>query len=90
VEGVRRLEARFRHRGDDEAFSAWPVRRRSGSLCRPYPRFRAGVRRFPAIMPVDPASRRDHSLRASRFFREAWSGRTFMAIGVQDLCSASR
>jgi pimeloyl-ACP methyl ester carboxylesterase len=53
----------------------------------PFPdrRYRAGVRRFPAIVPVAPGMDGvDVSLRAAQFFRERWSGRSFMAIGMQD------
>jgi pimeloyl-ACP methyl ester carboxylesterase len=53
----------------------------------PFPdrRYRAGVRRFPAMVPVSPDMEGvDVSLRAAQFFREKWHGRTFMAIGMQD------
>jgi pimeloyl-ACP methyl ester carboxylesterase len=51
----------------------------------PDPRYRAGARRFPAIVPVAPGMEGvDHSLRAARFFSEEWKGQTFMAIGMQD------
>jgi haloalkane dehalogenase len=53
----------------------------------PFPdrRYRAGVRRFPALVPVAPGMDGvDLSLRAARFFREQWTGPTFMAIGLQD------
>lgn len=53
----------------------------------PFPdaRHRAGVRRFPALVPVAPGMEGvDVSLRAAQFLSEEWSGRTFMAIGMQD------
>lgn len=53
----------------------------------PYPesRYRAGVRRFPAIVPVSPDMEGvGVSLEAAQFFRERWNGPTFMAIGMQD------
>jgi haloalkane dehalogenase len=53
----------------------------------PYPdrRYRAGARRFPALVPVSPdMDGVDVSLRAAQFFRERWNGPTFMAIGMQD------
>jgi haloalkane dehalogenase/tRNA(adenine34) deaminase len=53
----------------------------------PFPdaRYRAGVRRFPALVPVEPGMEGvAESQRAAEFFRERWSGQTFMAIGMQD------
>jgi haloalkane dehalogenase len=53
----------------------------------PFPdrRYRAGVRRFPALVPVAPDMEGvAESRRAAEFFRERWTGRTFMAIGLQD------
>ena len=53
----------------------------------PFPdrRYRAGVRRFPALVPTTPdMDGVDVSRAAAQFFRERWSGRTFMAIGMQD------
>jgi len=47
--------------------------------------YRAGVRRFPALVPVSPEMDGvDVSRRAAQFFREQWSGQTFMAVGMQD------
>ncbi len=47
--------------------------------------YRAGVRRFPALVPVDPMMDGvEVSQRAARFFRDSWAGQTFMAIGMQD------
>ncbi len=53
----------------------------------PFPdaRYRAGVRRFPALVPVEPEMEGvEVSLRAREFFREQWQGKAFMAIGMQD------
>jgi pimeloyl-ACP methyl ester carboxylesterase len=53
----------------------------------PFPdrRYRAGVRRFPALVPVTPDMEGvAESLRAAEFFRERWDGQTFMAVGMQD------
>jgi pimeloyl-ACP methyl ester carboxylesterase len=53
----------------------------------PFPdaRYRAGVRRFPALVPVAPDMEgAEVSLRAAAFFRDRWQGPTFMAIGMQD------
>ena len=53
----------------------------------PFPdrRYRAGVRRFPALVPVTPDMEGvDVSRRAARFFRDEWEGAAFMAIGMTD------
>jgi pimeloyl-ACP methyl ester carboxylesterase len=53
----------------------------------PFPdaRYRAGVRRFPALVPVAPDMEgAEVSLRAAAFFRDQWQCATFMAIGMQD------
>jgi haloalkane dehalogenase len=53
----------------------------------PFPdqRHRAGVRRFPALVPVRPdMDGVNVSRRAAEFFRERWQGKTFMAIGLKD------
>lgn len=53
----------------------------------PFPdaRYRAGVRRFPALVPVEPGMEGvAESQRAAEFFRERWAGKSFMAIGMQD------
>jgi len=53
----------------------------------PFPdrRYRAGVRRFPALVPVEPGMDGvEESKRAAQFFRERWAGPSFMAIGMQD------
>jgi pimeloyl-ACP methyl ester carboxylesterase len=53
----------------------------------PFPdrRYRAGARRFPALVPVSPDMEGvEVSRRAAAFLKEQWSGQTFMAIGMQD------
>jgi pimeloyl-ACP methyl ester carboxylesterase len=53
----------------------------------PFPdrRYRAGVRRFPAMVPVEPGMDGvAESLRAARFLQQRWAGQSFMAIGMQD------
>jgi pimeloyl-ACP methyl ester carboxylesterase len=53
----------------------------------PFPdrRYRAGVRRFPELVPVAPDMEGvEESRRAAAFFREQWNGPSFMAIGLQD------
>ena len=53
----------------------------------PFPdrRYRAGARRFPALVPVEPGMDGvAESLRAAQFLREQWAGQSFMAIGMQD------
>lgn len=47
--------------------------------------YKAGVRRFPAMVMTDPEMDGfETSKRAARFWREAWRGQSFMAIGAQD------
>ena len=53
----------------------------------PFPErsFRAGARRFPALVPVRPdMDGVEVSRRAATYLREHWRGQTFMAIGMQD------
>ncbi len=51
----------------------------------PDPRFTAGVRRFPALVPITPAMEgAAESKRAAAWWASEWSGPTFMAVGVQD------
>lgn len=53
----------------------------------PFPdnQYKAGVRRFPQIVPIAPdMSGADHGIEARRFWRESWSGESFMAIGKRD------
>jgi haloalkane dehalogenase len=59
----------------------------AAAYAAPFPdrSYRAGVRRFPAIVPVAPGMDGvDVSRRAARFLREEWRGLAFMAIGMQD------
>jgi len=49
------------------------------------PRSKAGVRTFPALVPVTPEMEgADVGRQAVEFWSEEWSGPTFMAVGVQD------
>jgi len=53
----------------------------------PFPdvHFKAGVRRFPEIVPVAPEMEgADLGRRAARWWRDEWSGPSFMAIGPED------
>ena len=53
----------------------------------PFPdvRYKAGVRRFPNLVPdSDDAPGADISRQAARFWSERWQGDSFMAIGMQD------
>ena len=53
----------------------------------PFPdaRYKAGVRRFPNLVPDRPdADGAALSRRAREFWRSAWQGRSFMAIGMRD------
>ena len=47
--------------------------------------YKGGVRRFPELVPVSPdMDGVEISRRAAKFFKEEWSGATFVAIGMQD------
>jgi haloalkane dehalogenase len=53
----------------------------------PFPdnRYKAGVRRFPQLVPVEPdMDGIDLMKRARAFYRETWSGESFMAVGMRD------
>ncbi|WP_226647453.1 haloalkane dehalogenase [Microbulbifer variabilis] len=53
----------------------------------PFPdnRYKAGVRRFPSIVPVDPGMEgAELGLRARAFWSSTWEGDSFMAIGMRD------
>lgn len=53
----------------------------------PFPdnRYKAGVRRFPQLVPVEPEMDGvEQGKRAREFFSEQWSGDSFMAIGMRD------
>ncbi len=47
--------------------------------------YKAGVRRFPELVMTDPDMEGvDTSKRAAQWWREDWSGESFMAVGAQD------
>lgn len=53
----------------------------------PFPdeRYKAGVRRFPQLVPVEPGMAGiEHCERAREFLATKWSGKSFMAIGLRD------
>lgn len=53
----------------------------------PFPdnRYKAGVRRFPQLVPVEPdMDGVDLYERARAFYRHEWSGESFMAVGLRD------
>jgi haloalkane dehalogenase len=53
----------------------------------PFPddRYKAGVRRFPALVPTDPdMDGVEIGLKAAKFWSREWTGESFMAIGMQD------
>ena len=53
----------------------------------PFPddRYKAGVRRFPAIVPIEPDMEGvETSKTAAQFWSRDWTGESFMAIGMQD------
>ena len=53
----------------------------------PYPdnSYKAGVRRFPQLVPVDPDMPAiDLTTRARAFWSNEWQGQSFMAIGMRD------
>ncbi|HET9695133.1 MAG TPA: haloalkane dehalogenase [Steroidobacteraceae bacterium] len=51
----------------------------------PEPRFRAGPRTFPSLVPVTPdMDGVAVSRQAAAYLKEQWHGTTFMAIGMQD------
>jgi len=59
----------------------------AAAYAAPFPdaHYRAGARRFPELVPVSPGMQgAETSQRAAKFFREEWTGQTFMAIGMQD------
>ena len=54
----------------------------------PFPdnRYKAGVRRFPQIVPIEPGMDGiEYGLRARDFWSGKWQGKSFMAIGMRDL-----
>ena len=51
----------------------------------PGPEYKAGVRRFPQLVPDNPAAQgAETSRRARDWWRSEWQGQSFMAIGMQD------
>ncbi|MEP1472529.1 MAG: haloalkane dehalogenase [Halieaceae bacterium] len=53
----------------------------------PFPdnRYKAGVRRFPQLVPVDASMGGvEHGKAAREFFSSSWEGESFMAIGMRD------
>jgi pimeloyl-ACP methyl ester carboxylesterase len=53
----------------------------------PFPdaRYKAGVRRFPQLVPVEPGMAGiEHTERARVYLANEWSGESFMAIGMRD------
>lgn len=47
--------------------------------------YKAGVRRFPQLVPVDPSMEGvDQGVASATFLRDAWTGQSFMAIGLAD------
>lgn len=53
----------------------------------PFPdnRYKAGVRRFPQLVPVESGMEGvEHGKRARQFFSNEWTGESFMAIGMRD------
>lgn len=59
----------------------------AAAYAAPFPdaRYKAGVRRFPNLVPDDPGAGGAAISRAARkFWHERWDGRSFMAIGMRD------
>lgn len=59
----------------------------AAAYAAPFPdaRYKAGVRRFPNLVAETPeAEGADTARRARDFWRDTWSGRSFMAVGMQD------
>jgi pimeloyl-ACP methyl ester carboxylesterase len=53
----------------------------------PFPdaRYKAGVRRFPQLVPVEPGMDGIELMKRARaFYQESWTGESFMAIGMRD------
>lgn len=47
--------------------------------------YKAGVRRFPQLVPVEPGMDGvEHGIRAREFWSTLWAGESFMAIGMKD------
>ena len=59
----------------------------AAAYAAPFPdgSYQGGVRRFPAIVPTsEDMQGASTSLKAKEFFQNEWSGKAFMAIGMQD------
>ena len=59
----------------------------AAAYAAPFPdvNYKAGVRRFPELVPVAPdMDGVPEGKRAIRFWSQEWSGKSFMAIGMQD------
>jgi haloalkane dehalogenase len=59
----------------------------ASAYAAPFPdaRYKAGVRRFPELVMTDPVMEGvAEAKRALQFWREQWSGPTFMAVGMMD------
>jgi haloalkane dehalogenase len=59
----------------------------AAAYAAPFPdaRYKAGVRRFPNLVPDSPdAGGADISRQAQAWWRTRWTGQSFMAIGMQD------
>jgi len=54
----------------------------------PFPdnRYKAGVRRFPQLVPIEPGMAGVEECRRARaFFEQDWDGMSFVAVGMQDI-----
>ncbi|MEO1038162.1 MAG: haloalkane dehalogenase [Pseudomonadota bacterium] len=59
----------------------------SAAYSAPFPdhRYKAGVRRFPQLVPIRPEMDGvETGIAGARFWSEDWTGESFMAIGMQD------
>lgn len=59
----------------------------AAAYAAPYPdaSYKAGVRRFPELVPVEPSMEGVQTgERARRFWAHEWRGQSFMAVGMQD------
>ncbi len=59
----------------------------AAAYAAPFPsvQYKAGVRRFPQMVMTRPDMEGvDTSMQAAQFWREQWSGKSFMAVGAQD------
>ncbi len=59
----------------------------AAAYAAPYPdvRYKAGVRQFPELVPTHPDAGGAHISRAARdWWRDEWTGQSFMAIGAAD------